>query len=60
MAPSGQAVMGYIFITTIIDVIGLIIIIPVILKLIMNLTWQNNHVASRSSKHPDVLYNRIF
>ena len=38
MAPSGQAVMGYIFITTIIDVIGLIII-PVILKLIMNLTW---------------------
>ncbi|HTE23025.1 TCR/Tet family MFS transporter [Flavitalea sp.] len=46
MAPSRQAAMGFIFVTILIDVIGLGIIIPVVPKLIMNLTGENNSVAS--------------
>src|ERR671913_189340 len=46
MAASRQAAMGFIFITILIDVIGLGIIIPVVPKLIMNLTGENNSIAS--------------
>ncbi|MHA4843133.1 TCR/Tet family MFS transporter [Flavitalea antarctica] len=46
MAPSRQAAMGFIFVTILIDVIGLGIIIPVVPRLIMNLTGENNSIAS--------------
>jgi len=46
MASSRQAAMGFIFITILIDVIGLGIIIPVLPKLIMKLTGESNSVAS--------------
>lgn len=46
MAPSRQAAMGFIFITILVDVIGLGIIIPVVPKLIMQLTGEGNSVAS--------------
>jgi MFS transporter, DHA1 family, tetracycline resistance protein len=46
MASSRQAAIGFIFITILIDVIGLGIIIPVVPKLIMNLTGEGNSIAS--------------
>ncbi|MET0242697.1 MAG: TCR/Tet family MFS transporter [Flavitalea sp.] len=46
MASSKQAALGFIFVTILIDVIGLGIIIPVVPKLIMQLTGEGNSIAS--------------